>query len=486
MQVSKEQVEITINRSEEVLKQKYNDELQKTMSGSLSNVIAKVFKIVTGKKVFVPGKYASARKSQCVSCANKASEGYLYPLEKQFIWLHKPPIVVRYDEIESVEFQRYHQGSSSSTTRNFDLAVVLKGSAAKTQGVKEYVFTAIDRGEYKNLNEYVVSKKIRVRNAVVVNNKANYNEGSDDDAPRAREADEDDESEDDEDYDADAAQKDEDAAAANDSGSDSDDSSMSEGSDIENARGGSGNKRKKAASTPKKKPAAKGKKGKKKDPNAPKKPISSFFYFSGAMRPKIKEENPDLPVTEIAKKIGEAWKEISAEDKVQYQEKADQDKARYEKEMESYEPPSSDSDSDSSSSSDDSDDSDGGKKKKKGKKSPKKKAKKVVDPNAPKGAKGSYMFFTGENREKIKAENPDLTFGELAKKIGEAWKEMSAEDKVPYEEMAAADKERFKTETAAYEQMKAEALAMSDSSDSDNEGGGGGGEVRTMEDSDSD
>lgn len=35
-------------------------------------------------------------------------------------------------------------------------------------------------------------------------------------------------------------------------------------------------------------------KGKKKDPNAPKRATTAFMYFSNAMRKKLKEENPDI------------------------------------------------------------------------------------------------------------------------------------------------------------------------------------------------
>jgi tRNA U34 5-carboxymethylaminomethyl modifying enzyme MnmG/GidA len=74
----------------------------------------------------------------------------------------------------------------------------------------------------------------------------------------------------------------------------------------------------------------------------------------------------------------------------------------------------------------------------------KKKAKK--DPNAPKGAKGAYMYFSQEYREQLKQDNPDMTFGEIGKALGEKWKVISADEKAKFEEMAKKDKERFKRE----------------------------------------
>jgi heat shock protein HslJ len=44
--------------------------------------------------------------------------------------------------------------------------------------------------------------------------------------------------------------------------------------------------------------------------------------------------------------------------------------------------------------------------------------KKTKDPNAPKAATTSFLVFSNEMRPKIKAENPEASFGELGKKIG--------------------------------------------------------------------
>jgi hypothetical protein len=54
---------------------------------------------------------------------------------------------------------------------------------------------------------------------------------------------------------------------------------------------------------------------KEKDPNAPKRPMGAYFLFSGDMRAKVKAENPDMKVTEIAKHIGELWAKASDKEK---------------------------------------------------------------------------------------------------------------------------------------------------------------------------
>lgn len=50
---------------------------------------------------------------------------------------------------------------------------------------------------------------------------------------------------------------------------------------------------------------------KEKDENKPKRPPSAYFLFLGDMREKIKKDNPGISITEITKKAGEMWKEVT-------------------------------------------------------------------------------------------------------------------------------------------------------------------------------
>ena len=61
-----------------------------------------------------------------------------------------------------------------------------------------------------------------------------------------------------------------------------------------------------------------------------------------------------------------------------------------------------------------------------------------------------FIIFNKENREKIKAANPDVTFGVLGKLIGDAWKALDPTQKAVYEQKALDDKKRFETEMTAY------------------------------------
>lgn len=80
-----------------------------------------------------------------------------------------------------------------------------------------------------------------------------------------------------------------------------------------------------------------------------------------------------------------------------------------------------------------------------------KKTKKEKKPeNFPKKALSSYFFFLNDQREKIKAENPDTKTTEIAHLVGKMWAEASDVVKAKYKKLADADKERYDRELSEY------------------------------------
>lgn len=58
-----------------------------------------------------------------------------------------------------------------------------------------------------------------------------------------------------------------------------------------------------------------------------------------------------------------------------------------------------------------------------------KKTKKKKDPNAPKRPLSAFMFYSQKTRPIVKQENPDATFAEVAKILGEQWKALDEKAK---------------------------------------------------------
>jgi arsenate reductase-like glutaredoxin family protein len=154
--------------------------------------------------------------------------------------------------------------------------------------------------------------------------------------------------------------------------------------------------------------------GTKRKSKGPKKALTAYVFFCNEKRQGVKADNPDASFGDIGKKLGALWKELSDSEKKKYQKMQAKDKERYEKEK--AEMPEGEGD----------DDDQPKKKRKTGK------AKK--EPGEPKKAKSAYMFFCDDERKKLKEENPDMVFAEVNKALGDRWRQLSDEDKKPYNE----------------------------------------------------
>merc|ERR1719199_1281098 len=64
------------------------------------------------------------------------------------------------------------------------------------------------------------------------------------------------------------------------------------------------------------------------------------------------------------------------------------------------------------------------------------------------------MIFMKENRARIKAENPDATFGELGKLGGEAWGALTTAEKKPYNDKNKKDKARYEKRDEGLQKVK--------------------------------
>uniref|UniRef100_H0XWL8 High mobility group protein B2 n=1 Tax=Otolemur garnettii TaxID=30611 RepID=H0XWL8_OTOGA len=157
------------------------------------------------------------------------------------------------------------------------------------------------------------------------------------------------------------------------------------------------------------------------DPKKPRGKMSSCAFFVQTCRGEEREKkHPDASVnfSEFSKKCSERWKTMSAKEKGKFEDMAKADKARYEREMKTYNPPKGET------------------------------KKKFKDPNAPKRPPSAFFLFCSEYRPKIKGEH-HLSTGDVAKKLGEMWNNPAAGDKQPEEKKAAKLEEKDKKDIAA-------------------------------------
>ena len=60
------------------------------------------------------------------------------------------------------------------------------------------------------------------------------------------------------------------------------------------------------------------------------------MFFCQDKRPKLKEQNPNATVGELAKQLGAAWKILTVEQKKPFEESAQRDRERYARAKEGF------------------------------------------------------------------------------------------------------------------------------------------------------
>ncbi len=75
---------------------------------------------------------------------------------------------------------------------------------------------------------------------------------------------------------------------------------------------------------------------KRKDPKAPKKPLTGYLHFCQERRSKLSEKYPEMKMTELSSKLGKLWKSLTPTKRKPYEEMYAKDRDRYDAEMEEY------------------------------------------------------------------------------------------------------------------------------------------------------
>lgn len=151
-----EETELELNLSDEVYELTYKDRLKKSYDSKTQLVMSHCLKGLTERRLIVPLNFQSRFLQPGVACSLKASEGYLYPLERCFLFVTKPTVYIPFSEVSNVTMSRTSTGLSAS--RTFDLEVNLKGSGAA------HVFANIDKEEQETIEKYCQEKGLRVKN----------------------------------------------------------------------------------------------------------------------------------------------------------------------------------------------------------------------------------------------------------------------------------------------------------------------------------
>lgn len=67
--------------------------------GLTHEIFIAILRGLSGTKVTRPGKFRSSQDGYAVKSSLKAEDGVLYPLEKSFFFLPKPPALILHEEV---------------------------------------------------------------------------------------------------------------------------------------------------------------------------------------------------------------------------------------------------------------------------------------------------------------------------------------------------------------------------------------------------
>lgn len=141
----------------ELMETRYKDKLEPRYEEPIHQVVTKIFRGLSGKKVIMPSKdFVSHHGHSGAKCSIKANEGLLYFLDKSLIFVPKPATYIQVENIAIITMSRV--GGAVSASRTFDITVSLKA------GMGEHQFSNINREEQQPLEEFFKAKNIRFKN----------------------------------------------------------------------------------------------------------------------------------------------------------------------------------------------------------------------------------------------------------------------------------------------------------------------------------
>lgn len=175
-------------------------------------------------------------------------------------------------------------------------------------------------------------------------------------------------------------------------------------------------------STPSPKRKKRDKTSLRKHPSAPKRFKSSYICFFTAKQPEIKERlGRTATVGQISRESAQMWKNLTADEKAHWDDVAAKDKERYMAEKEAYTGPWQ---------------------------APFKRQKK--DKGSPKRPMSAFLHFSQIRRQSIKDDNPNIKNTEISCALGEIWRRLTDDEKLPFIEQEKAEREKYKKAMAAW------------------------------------
>ena len=153
---------------------------------------------------------------------------------------------------------------------------------------------------------------------------------------------------------------------------------------------------------------------------------TAYMMFVKDVRKNTQDSNPDMSFVDVTREVANQWQALSKRERKPFEARAATDKVRYTGEVEAFREEYPDEPLTI-------------KKKKRQKKL-----------KGPKKARSAYVFYTIEARPGVQEKNPDLDFGEITKRVAQAWNKLTDKQKKKYEKLATIDRGRYEEEAAIF------------------------------------
>jgi structure-specific recognition protein 1 len=155
MHFSKElEISTKMNLSPKEIESRYKD-LEPVVEGIAYDVISRLLKSILNLSIIVSTDFKTSTQKEGIKCSVKAQEGYLFPLRRALLFLHKPVSYIRHEDIHYAEFARVSEFTAHNS-RSFDLSLVTKKGDAIT-------FSGVEKAEYGTMLGYFKDRGVKVK-----------------------------------------------------------------------------------------------------------------------------------------------------------------------------------------------------------------------------------------------------------------------------------------------------------------------------------
>jgi structure-specific recognition protein 1 len=149
-----QEIEVELRARSEIIA-KIDEGLSSQMMGRYYDVFTTLFKGLSGVNVIRPSEFRTTKDESGIKCSVGARQGHLFILQKGLIFILKPIIYIKFEEITKVQL---HRVTSNLISRAFDMEVIL--STGQT-----HQFSGIDKAESEGLMSVMSNNGILVTTA---------------------------------------------------------------------------------------------------------------------------------------------------------------------------------------------------------------------------------------------------------------------------------------------------------------------------------